>query len=359
MDKYFKEFRAKRTARFTLLIASASVSVLFSLPIPLVTRYIIDIILLQEQYQNILYVVIVMTSIVAMQLLLGRLNAKLISGFLQDFINWMRQQLAEQILFSKNGDSLKVDRLIVAIGGDANALGQLSMGILLTFVSSIFSAIGFLIIIFTLNMRLSIVSLLVFPIYICWIMYVSRKMKTLNEQAQINNERLYAGINEIIGNFQIIKIYRYMKTKLSLFSKVVNDVGRFNKHLAMYSNFVGSVSAVITTIGAFVPFVAGIMFVKEKTLTIGELVAFNTYCAMLFPVLTSLVELMTKRKLLQVHENRIASIFDMLIENTSSLCDINILTNNRGIMFENFPCSVQTDFCYQLNACKLRQEAKS
>ena len=124
MDKYFKEFRAKRTARFTLLIASASVSVLFSLPIPLVTRYIIDIILLQEQYQNILYVVIVMTSIVAMQLLLGRLNAKLISGFLQDFINWMRQQLAEQILFSKNGDSLKVDRLIVAIGGDANALGQ-------------------------------------------------------------------------------------------------------------------------------------------------------------------------------------------------------------------------------------------
>lgn len=55
---------------------------------------------------------------------------------------------------------------------------------------------------------------------------------------------------------------------------------------------------------AFVPLFIGVNLVKNGNITVGELIAFNSYCSLLFTPVTSLLQLITTIKTTQVYEER-------------------------------------------------------
>lgn len=287
------------------MLVCVLVTVSLSVPTPLITKYLIDNILIGGNYALTLPLASLFLVVIILQLLVGRFFAWLMSSYMQDFINEMRVKLVNSFLRASASCRISAGNLMVITNSDIPSLAQLNIAIVTTIFQSMFSIIGFSMMLFYLNLKLAIISLAIFPVYYVWVRYVSGKMQALTRKSQQINEELLSSVEGIERNAQTIKIYDYVSYKESAFSSITHRIGSFAKQVAMYTNFVGSVSSTITAIATFIPLVVGIYFIGSHEMTVGGLMGFNSYCGMLFAPISALIDLTTKKKIRAVHEERI------------------------------------------------------
>jgi ABC-type multidrug transport system fused ATPase/permease subunit len=147
------------------------------------------------------------------------------------------------------------------------------------------------IILFTMNWRLALVSVIVFPLYVASNKFFKKRIRTTSRLAQQKMEEISGQVHEKLGGIAMIQSYTREKAEAEQF---------FNENLVYLQHRIAnirnnalalSVVGFLTSVAPIVVVWYGAMQVIQKNLSVGGLVAFYAYLGMFYQPLNRLSEL--------------------------------------------------------------------
>lgn len=313
--KLFNEYIKMNQKRFALIGFISILLSIISIPLPYFSKIIIDNISLAQKYSDIRIIAIFFIVILLVQVIFGRINAVLSAKFGQNFNKFMKERIISTFI---NNDTNKheLGNLQNTIMTDTDLLSSNMMSAAMVFFSNISTIVGFTVVLFMISIKLTLITLTFVPIYLLWITHVSEKLQQLNKNSQNNKSAILEEVNNAYNNHFTIHSFKLFNQSREKFAAVIQKDAKFTEEILIYNNFVSIISGIIVTTAAFLPLLVGVKFVESNILSIGELIAFNSYCGLLFAPITNMIKLKTIIKTSTVYESRISNVFESSIVNS-------------------------------------------
>jgi ATP-binding cassette subfamily B protein len=152
------------------------VSSLLAFPQPLVTRYLIDDVILGRQLHLLLGVVALLAGLTVTNMLIGTLQSFYFARFEQEVILDIQRDLLDRTLrFPKSFfDDKEVGYLMSRLSSDVWGLRWFFSSTIVNILSNALRLLGGIGLLFYLEWRLAIVALIIIPGLILWARYLSR-----------------------------------------------------------------------------------------------------------------------------------------------------------------------------------------
>ncbi|HGI4063031.1 TPA: ABC transporter transmembrane domain-containing protein [Streptococcus agalactiae] len=337
--KFFWNFVRQHKYHFTSIVFLILLGVVFSLPMPYISKLIVDDVLIGGNLQKLFPYIILVIVIILFQLLVGRLNSIASAHFFQRFLMVLRQQiLSEDALESLTNDS----NITTVIFNDSELYVTNVENTVVPFISNIGLFLGYLILMSQINISLTFIVLFMIPIYILWMIYVGKKLKLLSYEQQNNRDLLLNNLNTITTNYEVIKIFRLFSKVYKEFKENISSNYVTNSEVRTFQNFIGIISTGIISSTTILIFVLGVFLVVNNQISIGDLIAFNTYSGVIFSPVTQLVNIIATVSISKVYEQRIAEFLKMSpksqatidLNNLDSmnLCNLNIFSGENKLI---------------------------
>ena len=188
-------------------------------------------------------------------------------------------------------DSYSTGYLLSRINDDTrNLTGLLSHSFGLIIKDILYIMIS-LIMIFVFNLKLAVVTFLILPVYVIVFKYYSKKTRKESHVSFENYAVSTDFIEESISNTEIIKLFGREKTiELNLFKKLRNVLSS-NCTVARTASANNSIASFITAILPIVIFGFGGLEIINGRLSLGTLIAFNSFSSYLIGPINRLINM--------------------------------------------------------------------
>lgn len=196
----------------------------------------------------------------------------------------LRRDLSDKLLRQSFSSVYRSDKakLLSVMTSDVDSVKMFVSQALVAIVSSFFLIIGVLSVLFSINVQLTFVVLLILPVIIIFFVLIMRRAKPQFRLARNAIDRLNNVINQNIVGSMLIRILNSQQSECDKFLRAnanSRDVG-----LAIVKLF-ATIVPLISFIGDATVFVAVLMggrFVIDGGMTIGDFAAYNSYLSILF-----------------------------------------------------------------------------
>jgi ATP-binding cassette subfamily B protein len=251
----------------------------------------------------------------------------ILQAVIQYFLTYATQYLGQKTLYDlrvelfshvqklalKFFDKTPIGRIVTRTTNDVESLGELfSSGIVMVF-SDVFIIIWILGFMFTLDVKLSLVTLSVLPILIYGTFLFRKKVREAYRNVRYHLARLNSYMQEHITGMNVVQIFRKEEDEFKRFSSINADHRDANiKSIFYYAVFYPSVELISSAAIALIIWYGG-GEVIQGTITIGVLFAFVQYVEMFFRPIRDLSE---KYNILQTSMASSERIFNLLDNKT-------------------------------------------
>ncbi|WP_346234388.1 ABC transporter transmembrane domain-containing protein [Lysinibacillus telephonicus] len=281
LDWFFKERKKEYIIGLVML---AFVAILNLIP-PKIIGYVIDEIAFKELTLQSLIKWIVVIAVVAIVMYILRYYWRLM---IFGSSNYLAKTLREKLFrhFTKMSPSFyqkhRVGDLMAHATNDVSAVQQTAGSGVLTLFDSITTG-GFVIIAmaFTIDWRLTLIALIPMPIMAVTTNYYGKLLHERFHQAQASFSNLNDKTQESISGIKVIKTFGQQEEDIEDFTKLSNDVVDQNMKVARIDSLFDPTISLIIGISFLLSLGFGAKFIYEESMTIGDLVAFNTYLGLL------------------------------------------------------------------------------
>lgn len=199
---------------------------------------------------------------------------------------------------------------IYRLSYDVSSIGELIEDGLLPLVTSSLYLMITTVILFLINIKLTVLSLAVMPIHAIGITIINKRLAKASKVSETRSSTVFSFIQEALAQLKIIQAYQQEQSKLEDFSKkfqqsLVSDykVNRLNFILSLVVGLIIAISYSFI-IGY------GIQAVSAKEITAGLLIVFIFYLDNLTNPLLSIISAITVVKESSVKIERLAEFFD-------------------------------------------------
>jgi len=341
-------------------IGGMLVTILFttglSLVSPLIFRHLIDTILPSKDLNQL---IIFALALLLVPLVTGginvvqrRLNATVGEGVIYDLRVALFSRLQRMSLrfFTNTRVGELMSRLNNDVVGAQNAISNTIVGIL----TNIVQTVAILAIMLTLEWRLTVVSVLILPLFILVAQRLGVVLRDIARQAMDQNAAMNAHMNETlnIGGALLVKLFGRAKEeeqRFSLRAQGVRDIG-VRRATVGTSFFV--IVGLISAVGTALVYGLGGWFVIQENFTIGTIVAFGSYLTTLYGALQGLAGAPVEFSTSMVSFERVFEVID-LPQDIAEKEDALVLHDVRGDL--EF---VDVTFLYSVDESKLLSEVK-
>ncbi len=161
-----------------------------------------------------------------------------------------------------------------------------------------------------LQWRLGLIVLASMPLYV-WAFAVLRpKIRRTNKATRRLTAKMYARSAERIGGIGVVKAFAREQAEVRSFAGLIHDGVRVAMRLVQYRQFLAISAGLITSLATGVIVYVGCTFVRDGTMTIGELIAFKGMMAMLYHPVNRVTSLATAMQAALVVLRRIFAVLD-------------------------------------------------
>ena len=210
--------------------------------------------------------------------------------------------------FTRTQTGALMSRLNTDVIGAQRAVTETTSGTLSVVADLIVTAVAM----FALEPRLTLISLLVLPLFVLPTKKVAKTMQKLVQQrmerdATMNNqmtERFH------VGGALLVKLFGNYASESKRFSGKASDVRDIGVKTAMYGRILYLTFTVAAAIGSALVYWLGGRMVIQGTLEIGTIVAFSLYLTRLFGPITGLSNIPIEIKTALVSFNRVFEVLD-------------------------------------------------
>ncbi|MDA3838271.1 MAG: ABC transporter ATP-binding protein [Candidatus Delongbacteria bacterium] len=335
MSKHFlSKYIKKHTS--TLIVGGISILILslLLLPTPFLTRHILDNVLPNKDLGQL---------IILISLVLGILLLQKVLSYFQNFLfykinNKIVYDIKLDLLKKLNTIPLKLSKkfgtgyLISRINSDTQRLRSLFADTMIYIVKDVFTFIVGFCAIFYLHWKLAIVSVALLPFFAITTIYFSKKIIKISKIYYEDDSQTVKQLEETLSMVELIKQFsRQNFNILHYLSKANISYKSYIKHGKI--SFINNL--VIGLIGGLAPIIiigyGGYEIINER-LTIGSLIAFNSFVGYLFGPTNRLVNVNVQIQQALVALGRIKELFDIESEPVK---EIENFTNIENVAFNN------------------------
>ncbi|MCP3026820.1 ABC transporter ATP-binding protein [Halobacillus sp. A5] len=231
-------------------------------------------------------------------------------------------------------------KIVARVTNDTEAIRELYVKVLATFVSSIIYMTGILLALFLLDAKLALLCLLVIPIILIWMRVYKYYGGKFNTVVRSTVSDMNGNINEAIQGMSIIQAFRQEKQVSGDFERLNQRHFTFARKLVKLSAFTSfNLVNVIRNLAfvAFLWYFGSGTIGAEGIVTAGVLYAFVDYLNRLFQPVTDLVN-----QLPQLEQARVAAgrVFELMNEPGEDVCALPMKRYEGHIEFD------QVSFAY-------------
>ena len=187
-------------------------------------------------------------------------------------------------------DKNPVGRLVTRVTNDTEALNDVYTNVLVTLLKDIAILVGVVVIMFRLNVTMTLVSLAIMPVVIVLSVFFRRRIRKVYRNVRTSLAKINSAISENISGMRVIQMFNREKENFERFGRIGHEYYR-------------AVMSEIITFGLFRPAVEmmsyialslliwfGGLEVLQGTLQFGVLYAFVNYISMFFQPINDLAE---------------------------------------------------------------------
>jgi ATP-binding cassette subfamily B protein len=285
---YSKPYRWQLIAMLVLILISTGLSLLT----PLILRDLIDKTIPSSNLPRLIWLSIALLLIPvvggAIGIIQRRLNAMVGEGVIYDLrvALYARLQRMSLHFFTNTRLGELMSRLNNDVVGAQNAISNTIVNI----ITNIIQAVAVLVVMLSLEWRLTLISIIVLPLFILAARRMGAKLREISHQQMEANAQMNATMNETlnIGGAMLVKLFGRVTTEVRRFegrASMVRDLGIQRAVLgAIFFIIIGLVSAV----GTALVYGLGGYLVMMNAFTIGTIVAFGAYMSGLYSALQGL-----------------------------------------------------------------------
>ncbi|EPC8411231.1 ATP-binding cassette domain-containing protein [Bacillus thuringiensis] len=292
-----------------MLVAFTTIS---SLPIPYLSKYIIDDVLLRGNTSLLYKILLITLLIVIIQLSVGIIISYLTSLYSQNIVKNIRLHLHKKAFKSQTKKSLSLDynHLQTIIVNDSDIVGNSVQEIFLSGLSNSLMLILYFFVLLKINIHLALISILTLPIFFVTFHLFRKKLQLLSMSVQTDKDVMFSTLNENISGKKFLQSTESLNNRTFIFQKHLENLKKSTVKLVSINSFLGISLSLISLIGPFSILLYGVTLVKNNILTIGELMAFYSYAALIYPPLMELIGIYPKLHILSAPISRIKNILE-------------------------------------------------
>jgi ATP-binding cassette subfamily B protein len=308
---YARPYRKLIAAMLLITVAAAGLSLLM----PLILRQLIDVTLVDRNLRElwVLVAALIALPIVTsgLNVLLRRINAGVGEGVVFDLRVALFSHLQRMSLnfFTNTKVGELMSRLNNDVVGAQNAISNTFIGI----VSSLIQTTALLVVMFTLEWRLTLLSIVILPLFLVAARNLGRRLQFIAREQMDLNAKMNAVMHELlnISGALLVKLFGRAATEDERFKEraaAVRDAGVRRAVTGMI--FFASIG-LISAVGVALVYGFGGYLVIQGTLTIGTIVAMAAYLGSLYTALQNLTNAPVDFATSMVSFERVFEVLDL------------------------------------------------
>ncbi len=293
---------------------------LLSLPAPLITRYLIDDVILAGQLELLLGGVLLFAGVKGLALLADLLQQFYFARFEQEILLDIQQDLLSRTLrFPKSFfDEQEVGYLMSRLSSDVAGLRWFFSSTLVHVAGSALRLVGGVVLLFYLEWRLALAAVVLLPGLVVAVRYFSSRIRVLSRQGMEQGAEVSRRMQESLSAAALIKAFgsegrevdRIMAEQRQAFQISLEQVA------------VGSAARLsigtIADVARLVVLLAGGYLVILGQWTLGSLLAFQSYVGYVYEPATYLAGASLQLQNALAALERISALYDIVPEETGS-----------------------------------------
>jgi len=306
------------TAKIILLLGTIIGVSLLSLVPPLLYRSLIDDALPNRNLSLLNLLALGMIAVPTLNGLLGVVqrywSAQVGEGIIYDLRRSLFACLQRMSL--RFFTHTKTGELMSRLNNDVIGAQQAVTGTLVTILSNMIAVVATLIVMMSLEWRLTLLSMSVLPFFAFAVRHVGRLLRQLRRRSLEYNAEMNAQMHETlnIGGALLVKLFGRQRQEVAKFSghsANVRDIG-IQQAIVFRWFFLGL--GLVSAAGTAIVFWLGGRFVLDGTFTVGTIVAFGTYLTQLYGPLMSLMNVRVEFVTSMVSFERVFEVLDLPVE---------------------------------------------
>ncbi|MEC5304694.1 ABC transporter ATP-binding protein [Bacillus thuringiensis] len=232
-------------------------------------------------------------------------------------------------------DHLPAGKIVSRVTNDTEAIRDLYVTVLATFVSSIIYIIGIFAALFLLDVKLASLCLLIIPILIVWAILYRKYASVYNHKMRSRLSDINGTVNESIQGMPIIQAFRQERETKKEFEELNGDYFKYqNKILNLNAATSHNLVAVLRNIAftGVIWYFGGASLSATGIISLGVLYAFVDYLTRLFSPITNMVN-----QLANLEQARVASerVFELLEEKGEAVEEERMPRLKGNVKFDN------------------------
>ena len=327
-----------------------------SLISPLIFRRMIDTVLPAKDIRQLILLAVALLLIPVfsglVSVLQRRWNSSVGEGVIYDLrvALFARLQRMSLRFFTNTKVGELMSRLNNDVVGAQNAISNTIVGI----ITNIVESIAILIVMLTLEWRLTILSVLILPLFIIAAQRLGTVLRDIARRGMELNAQMNAHMNETlnIGGALLVKLFGRSDQETDRFRTRAGNVRDIGIRRAVIGSTFFMILGLVSAVGTALVYGLGGFYVIKGTFTIGTIVAFGAYLEQLYNALQGLASAPVDFSTSMVSFERVFEVLDLphdIVERPGAIP----LSDVKGeLVFDN------ATFRYNVDESKLLKEVK-
>ncbi|MCI0554390.1 MAG: ABC transporter ATP-binding protein/permease [Anaerolineae bacterium] len=323
---------------------------------PLIFRQMIDVVLPSKNINQLILFAVALLLIPIVDGVIGviqrRLNVTVGEGVIFDLRSALFARLHRMSLrFFTN---TKVGELMSRLNNDVVGAQNAISNVITDIVTDLIRAIAILAVMLTLEWRLTLISLLILPLFIIFAKRLSVVLRDISRKAMELNAQMNAHMNETlnIGGALLVKLFGRGREEEARFRERAVSVRDIGVRRAVIGSSFFMILGLVGAVGTALVYGLGGYYVITGAFTIGTIVAFGSYLDQLYGTLQSLTGAPVSFSTSMVSFERVFEIIDLPTDIPEKENAIELHDVKGNLEFDN------VTFNYYVDESKLLKEVK-
>ncbi len=286
-----------------------------SLLTPLIFRNMIDVVIPAKDTKRLILLGVALLAIPAVtggiNVIQRRLNATVGEGVIYDLRSALFARLQRMSLrFFTN---TKVGELMSRLNNDVVGAQNAISNTIVSIVTNLIETIALLAVMLTLEWRLTLVSILILPLFVLAARKLGTVLRDIARQAMEMNAQMNAHMNETlnIGGALLVKLFGRSIEEEKRFRERAANVRDIGIRRAVVGSTFFVIFGLVSAVGTALVYGLGGYFVITDVFTVGTIVAFGSYLGQLYGALQGLAGAPVEFSTSMVSFERVFEVIDL------------------------------------------------
>ncbi len=286
---------------------------LMTFPMPLVSRFVIDDVILASELSLLPWVLLAMAALALFSRAMGLFQNWFFLRYSQDVTLDIQKQVLDhsfslpKAFFDKNQTGYLMARMTGDIGGVTWFLSGSLVGI----VTNVLYFTGGLCLLFWLEWRLALAALAAVPVFLLALRRFSDRIHALNHAGNEENARYMSGFQETLHSLPLVKAFAAEEKAVGKIMAGLREVFRLSAERSVVGAVTGLALSSTPSLVNFIVFAIGAYWVITGHWSLGSLFAFQAYLGRVFGPAQSLSSTGLQMQNIRASLERLTALLDV------------------------------------------------